>query len=103
MASPRKYVVTLPEEERTVRQSLLRNGTARARMLPRARLLLLTAEGQTNPFIAAVLQGSPATVTNRGQALCPGRAGGSPVRLSSVGEGPPTGCPGRGHADGPGL
>lgn len=67
MARPRKYVVTLTEKGRTFLQSLLRKGTARARVVTRARLLLLAAEGRTNPFIAAVLQVSPATVTNMGK------------------------------------
>ena len=77
MARPRKYGVTLTEEH-TFLQSLLRKGAARARVVTRARLLLLAAEGRTNPFIAEVLQVSPATVTNICTRFVQGGLGGSP-------------------------
>jgi len=64
MARPKKYVVTLTEEQRTFLQSLLRKGMASARVLTRARILLLAAEGRSNGFIAEALQVSPATVIN---------------------------------------
>ncbi|MDQ7031054.1 MAG: helix-turn-helix domain-containing protein [Ardenticatenia bacterium] len=64
MAWPKKDVVTLTEEQRTFLQSLLRKGRASARVLTRARILLLAAEGRRNGFIAEALQVSPATVIN---------------------------------------
>ena len=62
MARPKKYQVTLTAEERAFLESLLRKGTARARVLRRARTLLLAAEGYPHKEIAHVLRVSQPTV-----------------------------------------
>lgn len=71
MARPRKYAVTFTEEDRPFLQALLRQGTAQARVLTRARILLWVAAGRSHPFLAAALQGSPATVPNIGTRVVP--------------------------------
>lgn len=49
----KKYVVTLPETERVQLRTLIRKGHASARVLARARVLLLADEGSTDDQIAA--------------------------------------------------
>ena len=58
----KRYRVTLTEEERARLQELTRKGTASARMVRRARTLLLAAEERTDEAIAAALQIGVATV-----------------------------------------
>lgn len=60
----KKYVVRLTEEQRSYLHNLIGKGEAKARMLTRARILLLSAEGKTDRFIADVLKVSPQTVWN---------------------------------------
>ena len=62
MARPKKYKVTLTEEERAMLEGMLRKGTASARVLRRARTLLLAAEGYLRKEIAHVLGVSEPTV-----------------------------------------
>ena len=62
MARPKKYKVTLTEEERAMLEGMLRKGTASARVLRRARTLLLAAEGYLRKEIAHVLGVSELTV-----------------------------------------
>ncbi len=64
MPNPKKYVVTLTKEQRSYLLDLLKKGEAKARMLTRARILLLSAEGNTDAFIAKVLSVNPQTVRN---------------------------------------
>ena len=64
MARPKKYVVELNEEERSYLLDLLKKGVEKARLLTRARLLLLSAEGKTDAFIGEALQINPQTVRN---------------------------------------
>jgi len=59
MPRPKKYVVRLTEEERSYLLDLMGKGEAKARMLTRARILLLSAEGKTDRLIADVLKVSP--------------------------------------------
>jgi hypothetical protein len=47
-----------------VLRDLLKKGEVNARMVPRARILLLSAEGATDQSRAAVLKGNPQTVRN---------------------------------------
>ena len=56
MARPKKYPVQLTEEQRSSLHELLTKGEAKARMLTRARILLLSAEGKTDDFIADALK-----------------------------------------------
>ena len=58
----KRYRVTLTGEERTRLRDLTRKGTASARMVRRARTLLLAAEERTDEAIAAALQIGVATV-----------------------------------------
>ncbi len=58
----KRYRVTLTEEERARLRDLTRKGTASARMVRRARTLLLAAEERTDEAIAAALQIGVATV-----------------------------------------
>ena len=58
----KRYRVTLTDEERTRLRDLTRKGTASARMVRRARTLLLAAEERTDEAIAAALQIGVATV-----------------------------------------
>jgi transposase len=62
MSKAKKHVVHLTEEQRAYLQALLKKGTAKARVLTRARILLLADEGWADRFIAAVLQVSAQTV-----------------------------------------
>ncbi len=62
MARPQKYKVTLTAEERAFLEGLLRKGRASARVLRRARTLLLAAEGYQRKAIARVLGVSEPTV-----------------------------------------
>lgn len=64
MPRPKKYPAQLDEEQRSYLQDLLRKGQARARMLTRARILLLSAEGKPDDFIADALKVSPQTIRN---------------------------------------
>ena len=58
----KRYVVALTEEERARLQDLTRKGTASARMVRRARTLLLAAEERIDEDIASALQIGVATV-----------------------------------------
>ncbi len=58
----KRYRVTLTDEERTRLRDLTRKGTASARMVRRARTLLLAAEERTDEDVAAALQIGVATV-----------------------------------------
>lgn len=64
MPRPKKYVVKLTEEERSYLLDMLKKGVDRARKLTRARILLLSAQGKTDRFIATVLEVSTQTVRN---------------------------------------
>lgn len=64
MPRPKKYVVELTEKQRSYLLDLIRKGEAKARMLTRARILLLSAEGRTDQWIADVLKVNPQTVRN---------------------------------------
>jgi transposase len=57
-------VVTLTETERLSLLDLLKKGEVKARMVTRARILLLSAEGATDQSIAEVLKVNPQTVRN---------------------------------------
>lgn len=59
---PKKYVVTLSERERTELGTLIRKGTASARLLTRARVLLRSDAGATDDQIATALQVGTTTV-----------------------------------------
>jgi transposase len=52
---PKKYVVTLSESVHKLLTALTRNGTAPARVLTRARILLLAARGDTDQQIMTAL------------------------------------------------
>jgi transposase len=56
------YVVALTDDERHALNVLLHGGTARTRMLNRARILLHAHEGRPDPEIAAALHTSVSTV-----------------------------------------
>ncbi|OUC07400.1 transposase [Litorilinea aerophila] len=60
----KKYVIELTEEQQSYLLDLIGKGEAKARMLTRARILLLSAEGKTDRFIANVLKVNPQTVRN---------------------------------------
>ena len=64
MPNPKKYVVELTKEQRSYLLDLLKKGEGKARMLTRAHILLLSAEGKTDSFIAEVLKVNPQTVRN---------------------------------------
>ncbi len=64
MPRPKKYVVKLTPEERSRLLNLLKKGKEKARKLTRARILLLSAEGKTDGFIAKALKVNPQTVRN---------------------------------------
>jgi transposase len=64
MPRPKKHVVELTDEQRSSLLDLLKKGEAKARMLTRARILLLSAEGKTDRWIADVLKVNPQTVRN---------------------------------------
>lgn len=64
MPRPKKYVVELTQEQRAYLLDLIGKGEAKARMLTRARILLLSAEGKTDKFVADVLKVNPQTVRN---------------------------------------
>ena len=64
---PKKYVVTLSEEERAHLHTLIGGGTAPARSLTHARILLKANQGEAGPAwsdtaIAGALEVHPATV-----------------------------------------
>ncbi len=59
---PKKYVVHLSDEERTRLRTLVSTGTAAARTLTRARILLLSDAGQTDAAITTNLQVGSTTV-----------------------------------------
>lgn len=58
----KKYVVTLSDAQRTELHALIRKGTTSARMLARARVLLLADEGRTDDQIAASVHVGTTTV-----------------------------------------
>jgi transposase len=58
----KRYTVDLTADERAGLLALLHKGTAPARRLTRARILLLADEGGTDRKIAAALHAHPATV-----------------------------------------
>lgn len=58
----KKYVVTLADAQRAELRALIRTGTAPARLLTRARVLLLTDQGVTDEHIAATLHVGTTTV-----------------------------------------
>ena len=58
----KQYVVELSREERTTLEQLTRRGTHPARVVKRAQMLLLSADGQTDEAIAGLLRVSPMTV-----------------------------------------
>lgn len=64
MPRPKVYVVKLTDEQRSYLLDLLKKGEAKARTLIRARILLLSAEGKTDGFIADTLKVSTPTVRN---------------------------------------
>ncbi len=64
MPRPKKYVVELTGEQRAYLLDLIGNEEAKAHMLTRARILLLSAEGKTDPWIADGLKVNPQTVRN---------------------------------------
>ena len=64
MGRPKHYVVRLNDEERNSLNTLLRKGHAKARTLTRARSLLRSDEGKTDPAIADTLKVNPETVRN---------------------------------------
>ena len=59
--SAKLYQVKLSADERRSLTTLLRKGTAKARLLTRARVLLLADEGRTDEEIASALRISPST------------------------------------------
>ncbi len=64
MPRPQQYRVQLSEEQRSYLESLLRKGEGKARMLTRARILLLSSEGKSDAFISDVLKVAVQTVRN---------------------------------------
>ena len=58
------HVVELTDDERTQLRALTRRGTASARRITRARILLLAADGQPDRAIAAAVGCCVATVEN---------------------------------------
>jgi transposase len=64
MPRPKAYVVTLTEKERLSLLDLLKKGEVNARMVTRARILLLSAAGATDQSRADVLKVNPQTVRN---------------------------------------
>jgi len=64
MPRPKKYEVALTDEERLYLLDLLKKGEAKARMLTRARILLLSAEGNADQWIADALKVNPQMVRN---------------------------------------
>ena len=58
----KKYIVTLPDDEREQLEQLLPSGTHATRKVTRARILLKAAEGWEDPAIAAGLSVGRATV-----------------------------------------
>ena len=64
MPRPKASVVTLTETERLSLLDRLKQEEVNARMVTRARILLLSAEGATDQSIADVLKVNPQTVRN---------------------------------------
>ena len=62
VAMEKLYTVALLDEQRWHLQQVISGGTASARMVNRAHILLLADEGATDATIAAALHVSPATV-----------------------------------------
>ncbi len=58
----KKYVVSLTDVQRAELRALIRSGTASARVLTRARVLLLTDQGTTDEQIATALHVGTTTV-----------------------------------------
>lgn len=63
----KKYIVTLPAEERTALLASTKKGTLAARKLNRSHILLLADDGQTDEAIAANLHTGLATVARTRQ------------------------------------
>ena len=64
MSRPKKYPIHLTEAERSYLHELITKGKAKARMLTRARILLLSAEGNTDDVIADALKVAHQTIRN---------------------------------------
>jgi transposase len=60
--SRKKYIVELTDDERDTLLSLVKSGETKARKLNRAHILLLAAEGRSDPEIARALHTSESTV-----------------------------------------
>jgi len=58
----KKYIVELMDDERDTLLDLVKNGQTKARELNRAHILLLAAEGRSDPEIARALHTSESTV-----------------------------------------
>jgi hypothetical protein len=76
--SEKKWVVDLSAEERGQLLGLIRKGTAAARRLTRAHILLLAGEGRTDQEIAAALHANRSTAA----AKVPRPAAGWPLILA---------------------
>ena len=64
MARPKKYVVTLTEEERKKLKELVSKGNQPVRVVRRAQMLLAADAGEANTSIGRTLHVHPNTVTN---------------------------------------
>lgn len=64
MPRSKQCPVQLREEQRSYLHELLKKGEAKARMLSRARILWLSAEGKTDDFIADALKVAHQTIRN---------------------------------------
>lgn len=73
----KKYVVTLQPEEKETLLALVRKGTASARKLTRARILLLADEHKTDVAICEALQVGVATVERIRQKFVEGNLAGA--------------------------
>jgi transposase len=73
----KKYIVTLHPEEKEMLLALVRKGTAQARRLTRARILLLAHEQKTDQAIGAALQVGVATVERIRQKFVTGNLDGA--------------------------
>jgi transposase len=61
---PHRPAVTLTDEQRTILETFLHRGTANARTLTRARVLLKSAEGWSTTALAQAFDVCQATITN---------------------------------------
>ena len=71
----KKYIVTLSTEECEALQKLIACGTARARKLTHARILLKAHAGWSDPAISVALEVSITTTRTGTPVLCRRRAG----------------------------